>query len=283
MGVTLSNARSVVGLSTVASSDKPGVSYRETIGMAAKQILLDDATAAREIRVTFGSSGDSLAGNLGGAWTLTGSTTGTRASGTLTLSGNPTDGQTVTIGTKVYTFKTTLGATANQVLIGASASASLDNLIAAVNGGSGSGTLYSARTVAHTLVTAAAGAGDTMVVTAVAYSSSGNAIATTETLSSGSWGGSVLAGGVTPCVAEGADSLDITGDALATANSVDGFELRVHSGSITVYASTGKINSLGLTGPAVLHLSGTILSGLGTVTVTSGAPDTTVSVTALYH
>ncbi len=126
------------------------------------------------------------------------------ATGTLTLSGNVSSGQTVTIGVgtgqKVYSFVNTIngGSGANQVLVGASASASLDNLIAAINGGTGSGTLYGPPTEAHTQVTAAAGAGDTMVITAKlddATGSFGNTIVTSETLVNGSWGAATLTGG----------------------------------------------------------------------------------------
>jgi hypothetical protein len=52
------------------------------------------------------------------------------------------------------------------------------------------------------LVTAAAGAGDTLVVTAKTKGTAGNAIASTETLGSGSWGAVTLAGGVDPTAAE---------------------------------------------------------------------------------
>lgn len=105
------------------------------------------------------------------------------ATGTLTFVANPSNNDTVTIGSKTYTFKTSLTAstTANEVLIGADASASLDNLIAAITGGAGSGTAYGSDTVASTQVTAAAGAGDTMTVTALTAGAAGNSIATTET------------------------------------------------------------------------------------------------------
>lgn len=128
----------------------------------------------------------------------------TAATGTLTLTGNPSSGQSVTLGVgsgqKVYTFQNTInsGSGANQVLVGASASESLDNLIAAIMRGTGSGTLYGPPTAAHTQVTAAAGAGDTMVLTASLTEqtgSFGNTIVTTETLTQGSFGGGVLTGG----------------------------------------------------------------------------------------
>jgi hypothetical protein len=120
---------------------------------------------------------------------------GAAAVGTLTLTGNAGNGQTVTIGTKVYTFQTTLTDVDGNVLIGATASNSIDNLIAAINLAAGAGTLYAASTAFNQFVTAVAGTGDTMDVTARSPGTSGNTIATTETLSSGSWGGATLSGG----------------------------------------------------------------------------------------
>lgn len=52
---------------------------------------------------------------------------------TLTIATQPTDGDTVTINGVVFTFKTTLGSTAGNVLIGASADAAATNLAALVN------------------------------------------------------------------------------------------------------------------------------------------------------
>ena len=106
------------------------------------------------------------------------------ATGTLTLAENVATGETVTIGSQTYTFRTALTAstTANEVLIGATASDSLDNLIAAVTAGTGGGVKYGSATTANALATAAAGAGDTMTVTALVKGASGNSIATTETL-----------------------------------------------------------------------------------------------------
>lgn len=128
--------------------------------------------------------------------------TGTKATGTLTLVANPGNNETVVIAGKTYTYKTALtggGATANEVLIGADASASLDNLVAAITGGAGSGVAYGSATVTHTLVTAAAGAGDTMVVTSLLTGTAANAYGTTETMANAGnvWGASTLTGGVT--------------------------------------------------------------------------------------
>lgn len=122
---------------------------------------------------------------------------GVAASGVLTLTGQPLNTETVTIDTKVYTFQTTLTNVDGNVLIGASASASLDNLIAAITLGAGAGTTYAAATTLHPTVTAAAGAGDTMDATAKVKGTGGNTIATTETLTNGSWGAATLAGGGT--------------------------------------------------------------------------------------
>lgn len=116
------------------------------------------------------------------------------ATGVLTLSGNAVAAETVTIGSKVYTWRAAVGATANEVLVGANASASIDNLIAAINGAAGGGSTYGSATVASTEVTAAAGAGDTMDVTATVAGPTGT-VATTETMTNGSFAAVKLVGG----------------------------------------------------------------------------------------
>lgn len=140
------------------------------------------------------------------------------ATGILTLTGNALDTETVTIGTKTYTFQATLTDVDGNVLIGATASDSLDNLIAAITLGAGSGTLYAASTTLHPTVTAAAGAGDTMDVTAKDKGTAGNTIATTETLTNGSFGGATLSGGAGDVVILGAG--DLPGNTTAAIGAV---------------------------------------------------------------
>lgn len=123
-----------------------------------------------------------------------------KATGLLTLSENIADTETVTIDTKVYTFQTTLTDVDGNVHIGATASDSLDNLIAAIILGAGAGTDYATSMTLHPTVTAAADAGDTMLATAKTGGTAGNSIATTETLagSGNSWGQALLIGGLIP-------------------------------------------------------------------------------------
>jgi hypothetical protein len=116
------------------------------------------------------------------------------AAGVLTLTGNAVEDEIVTIGNKTYTFKDTVGATANEIFIGTLATDTIDNLVAAINGDAGAGSLYGSATVAHTQVEAAAGAGDTMDVTALVAGVAANAYATT-TDTTGSFGAATLTGG----------------------------------------------------------------------------------------
>jgi hypothetical protein len=149
--------------------------------------------------VQIGSTTDTEAGYVDNvAPTLLTDVTATAAAaatGVLTLTGNASNTETVTIDTKTYTFQTVLTDVDGNVLIGATASDSIDNLIAAITLGSGAGTLYAASTTLHPTVTAAAGAGDTMDATAKKKGETGNSIATTDTMASGSWGGATLSGG----------------------------------------------------------------------------------------
>jgi hypothetical protein len=121
-----------------------------------------------------------------------------QARGILTLSGNAADTETVVIDGKTYTFQAVLTDTDGNVLVGGSASASIDNLVAAITLGAGAGTTYAASTTLHTTVTASAGAGDTMDAFAKTGGAAGDAITTTETLGFGAWGGGTFSMGADP-------------------------------------------------------------------------------------
>lgn len=128
--------------------------------------------------------------------TAAANTADTAAAGTLTNATSFSDGETVTIGTTVYTFKTSLSVTptAYEVLIGANVAASHTNLAKAINDSGTAGTHYGTGTVIHPTVSASATA-TTTVVTAKTPGTAGNAIATTETSATGSWGAATLASG----------------------------------------------------------------------------------------
>ena len=124
---------------------------------------------------------------------------GVAASGVLTFGANAGDGDIVTIDAKVYTFQTVLTDVNGNVLIGATASDSLDNLIAAIVLGAGAGTLYATSMTLHPTVTAAAGAGDTMDATAKNQGVAGNSIVSTTDVGSAAWAPvGTLGGGVDP-------------------------------------------------------------------------------------
>jgi hypothetical protein len=118
------------------------------------------------------------------------------ASGVLTSSANYSDTDTVTIGSRVYTFQSSLTAVDGHVKIGTTEAASITNLANAVNGSGGvPGTDYSV-TAADPNVTAV-GAAHTLTVTAKVAGSAPNAVVTTETSATAAWGAATLAGGVT--------------------------------------------------------------------------------------
>lgn len=279
--ITVLNPRSVTGLTATARSGGVATSWKEAVGGPTRSLALSATVAAREVAMLFGASGNSLAGAPDGAFTLTATyPNGVAAAGTLTFAANATATKTVTIGSRVYTFVAALTA-ANQVLIGASASASLDNLIAAINGASGAGTTYGTGTVAHALGTASAGTGDTLVFTATTVHSSQNSIATTTTVTSGSWGAATLAGGITPCTIEGSAATDMTGVALESITAIQGIEIVCHAGSVTLTIGT-KVVALALPAGAVFHYATPASTSPGSITVAAGAADTVATMTILY-
>lgn len=119
----------------------------------------------------------------------------TAATGTLTFSGNPVDGDTVTIGARTYTFQTVLTEANGNVLIGTLASDSRDNLVAAITLGAGGGTGYALATTANTQVTATPSGGN-MTVTALTAGLVGNSIVTTDTSTNLAFGAGTLTGGL---------------------------------------------------------------------------------------
>lgn len=115
------------------------------------------------------------------------------ASGTLTFTGNAVDTQTCVIGGKTYTFQDTLTDSDGNVKIGASAAASIANLAAAIELGSGAGTAYAASMTRHPSVEVISYDATTLVVGCPG--AVGNLIATTETLANASWGAATLENG----------------------------------------------------------------------------------------
>lgn len=134
---------------------------------------------------------------------------GTAAVGTLTSDGtNQANNDTVTLNAKVYTFQTVLTNVDGHVLIGASASASLDNLVAAVNLGNGAGVTYAAATTLHPTMFATKASATTVTITAKTPGTAGNALTTTEAGAHTSFGGATLATGADPTAAASVIALE---------------------------------------------------------------------------
>lgn len=126
------------------------------------------------------------------------------ATGTLTSDNtNVANNDTVTIGSQVYTFKTSLTAstTAYEVLIGSDADDSLLNLKKAINLEAGGGTKYGSLTPANSNVSCGAVTSHAVVLTALVKGTAANSVATTETSTHLSFGAATLAGGVDGTVA----------------------------------------------------------------------------------
>ena len=118
------------------------------------------------------------------------------ATATYTGTGVFTDTQTVVIGGKTYTSQTTLTNVDGNFYKGATQAEGHANLAAAVNLGAGAGTAYAAAMTANTQVEASPAADATHTYfTARLKGALGNQIATTETQTNGSFGGTTMSGG----------------------------------------------------------------------------------------
>lgn len=131
--------------------------------------------------------------------------TGVKATGLITSDATaPDDGDTVSIEGVTYTFKTALSnpVQKNEVLIGVSAAVALDNLKIAINASGGTiGTEYSFGTVAHPLVTATTNTNTTQLVEARQFGTAANQYSLVESSAHLAWGASTMGTVVTTEVA----------------------------------------------------------------------------------
>jgi hypothetical protein len=143
--------------------------------------------AARTV-VAFDGAGNVIVAEFG-------SVAGVKATGTLTFSGVGTAAETITVGTRVYTMVATLTGVADQVLIGASATASAQNFKNAINADAATLGVTHGSTTDHPSVLAS-GAAAAILLTANAAGVAGNSVATTETLATAAaFGAATLTGG----------------------------------------------------------------------------------------
>jgi hypothetical protein len=117
------------------------------------------------------------------------------ASQDLTLTANLTNAQTITIGGKAYTTQTSLTDSDGNVLIGGTAEATIDNLVAGINRGAGAGTVYAASMTRNAHVYAVKVSATVLRVYAAVPGAIGNNVAVSETQTNASWGAANLAGG----------------------------------------------------------------------------------------
>lgn len=131
-------------------------------------------------------------------------TPGVASTGTLSVPLNPANTETVVIGPtgleQTYTFVTALtagGGLPGEILIGASNTDSIDNLVAAINGAAGAGTLYGTGTPINQDVSVVRSVND-MNTTAKYIGAAGDSVNTTETLAGAGnqWAAATLTGGV---------------------------------------------------------------------------------------
>lgn len=122
----------------------------------------------------------------------------TAATGSLTIATQPSNGDTVSIGDKTYTFQSSLTNVDGNVLIGSSLSQTQANLRNAVNLTGTPGTGYAAATTANEQCSFGAWSSNTSVVTALEAGESGNLIETSSVFVSANNGFAAdeLSGGV---------------------------------------------------------------------------------------
>lgn len=140
--------------------------------------------------------------------------TGAKATGSVNLTaGQPDANDQFTIGGVTYTFVSAIGSSSGNVLIGASAAATIANLVAAINFASGEGTTYIGTSANPEVSAVVDGTTDTVAdITALLPGTEGNSIglaATTNVSTNLAVSGSDLSGGTgtTPSVSGLAEAM----------------------------------------------------------------------------
>ena len=200
------------------------------------------------------------------AGAINGAGVGVVATGILTFGANAADLKIVTIDSKVYTFDdTTLDDVDGHVLIGATAEASLDNLIAAITLGAGAGSTYAASMTIHPTVTAVAGAGDTMDASAKVTGTGNNTIVSTTDVASATWSNATLLGGLNAYVVD---------DILAAAG---GTFTRAATFRVTTINAAGDMSGLEMVDPGEYSVAPSLVANA--VTGGAGEEGGTVDIT----
>jgi hypothetical protein len=106
-----------------------------------------------------------------------------KAQGKLTIQNQPSPGETITIGTKTYSFVASLVTnTDGQIVIGGSVAATRANIMAAINLSGLPGSQYASATSLNGDVEATAIIGNDVIVTSKVGGTAGNSVVTTSTL-----------------------------------------------------------------------------------------------------
>lgn len=164
------------------------------------------------------------------------STTSVDATGVLTSSANYADGNTVTIGTRVYTFQTVLTEEDGNVLVGASEAASITNLTNAINGGIAGNPGVDYFVDLPDPEVSAVGASHTVTVSAL-HSGSGEDAVPTTTTSAAAWTNTTLVtGSATIVISEATLVNEASPPAAARLEAVG---VQFASGDVTI-ANTGS-------------------------------------------
>lgn len=238
--------------------------YKTTLTGAANEILIGaDLTASRN--------------NLVAAINAT----GTGGVGTLTFAANAAATETVRVGNYIYTFVAALSSVGApfEVLIGATASDSLDNLIDAINSAAATaGVKYGYNTPPNPLATAAAGAGDTAVITSVATGAAGNEVITLETGAQMSWGAAKTAGATGAGATYGAGTVANTQVTAATSSTDKAVVTAITGGAAGNAIATTETGAQMSWGAATLASGANAVAATGTLTM-SGVFNNTGTVT----
>ncbi len=200
-----------------------------------------------------------------GVLTLTGNMVDVAATATLTSSGQVSDGNTVEIDGKTYTYKAALSDTDGFVQIGGTQALSMENLRRAINLDGTGGVNYAASTTLHPTVSATDTA-TTVDITAKVKGTEANAIILAELSATLDWDNPTMTGGLN-------DTVTIGGNTYRFQTALTNVDGNVFIGASASDSIDNLIGAIMLTGtPGVDYAAATTLHP--TVSAAAGVGDT---------
>jgi hypothetical protein len=225
--MAISSTSAQYGLNSIETNIIDGTSFTATVGREVVRVPMPLVDIGYTVTIGFDGSGSTATIDLE-TGIGTGQVTGVKATGTITFTGAPVAGETVTVNGTVYTFAAS-AATATEITIGATVTDTAANAASKIDANESNIDAVSALGV--------------VTLSAKNTGTYGNAYTLAEAATNTAVSGATFSGGVNAVTIDG-DGVDYLGDPLPTAAKIHGLLIYATAGSADVEVSGVIMDSI---------------------------------------